>query len=138
MNHDYDIAYTNAAAPKEPEGRKSPSSAPMEDGAFTALPTEMQDSLVETSRKKLAHDEPKEAERTLAQHLYFSELEKAKKDKKLASLRHQFKNTCIAFEIERLGRRSARSRRRSRSPSRSRSSSSSCATKCGTICTGSA
>ena len=102
LNHDYDIAYTNAAARKEPEARKSPSGAPTEDGAFTALPTEMQDSLVETSRKKLAHDESKEAERTLAQHLYFSELEKAKKDKKLASLRHQFKNACIAFEIERL------------------------------------
>ena len=102
LNHDYDIAYTNAAARKEPEARKSPSGAPTEDGAFTALPTEMQDSLVETSRKKLAHDESKEAERTLAQHLYFSELEKAKKDKKLASLRHQFKNACIAFEVERL------------------------------------
>ena len=103
LNHDYDIAYTNPLATKTPGERKSAKGAPpTKDGAFAALSEANSDSLVELARTKLASDESKEAERTLAQHLYFSELENAKKDKKEASLRFAFKNACIAFDVERL------------------------------------
>lgn len=103
MNHDYDIAYNNAGARKSKGKDKAKSQAPTADGAFTkAMQSSVGDVLPEVARKKLASDITAERKRREAQHVYYREVEAAKKQKKLNSLRHSFKLACLAFEIVRL------------------------------------